>query len=36
VSENRGGRKWVLDNWTHRYGEMPDVEPLEQWLGEGY
>jgi len=20
----------------HKYGEMPDVEPLEQWLQEGY
>jgi len=36
LSENRGGRKWAVDNWTHKYGETPDVRPLEQWLREGY
>jgi hypothetical protein len=36
LSEIRGGRKWAIDNWTHKYGEMPDVRPLEQWLREGY
>jgi hypothetical protein len=36
LTESRGGRKWAVDNWTHKYGEMPDVRPLEQWLREGY
>jgi hypothetical protein len=36
VGEVKGGRKWAVDNWTHKYGEMPDVEPLEQWLQEGH
>jgi hypothetical protein len=35
LSDLRGGRKWLFDNWTHKYGETPDVEPLEQWLDEG-
>lgn len=34
LSENNGGRKWVVDNWTQDYGDMPDVEPLEQWQSE--
>jgi len=36
LGEVRGGRKWAVDNWTHKYGELPDVEPLEQWLNEGF
>jgi hypothetical protein len=31
LSELNGGRKWVFDNWAQKYGEMPAVEPLEQW-----
>lgn len=34
LSELNGDRKWVFDNWSQKYGEMPDVEPLEQWEGE--
>jgi len=34
LSEINGGRKWVFDNWTQKYGEMPDVEPHEQWETE--
>ena len=26
------GRKWAIDSWTHRYGERPDVLPLDQWM----
>jgi hypothetical protein len=32
LRETRTGRKWALDNWTHKYGEKPDVMPLEAWL----
>jgi hypothetical protein len=34
LSEINGGRKWTVDNWTQKYGDMPDVEPLEQWQTE--
>jgi hypothetical protein len=34
LSEINGGRKWALDNWTQKYGDMPDVEPLEKWQSE--
>jgi hypothetical protein len=36
VSEIRSGRRWVLDNWTHKYGETPDVKTFEDWMREGY
>jgi len=26
------GRKWAIDNWTHKYGDKPDVMPLDQWM----
>lgn len=26
------GRKWAIDNWTHKYGEQPDVMPLDKWM----
>jgi len=34
LSEFNGGRKWAFDNWTQKYGEMPVVEPLDQWQSE--
>jgi hypothetical protein len=34
LAEKANGRRWAIDNWTHKYGELPDVEPLEQWQGE--
>jgi len=35
LGEIHGEHKWAIDNWTHKFGEPPDVEPLEQWLKEG-
>jgi hypothetical protein len=35
LGEIDGDRKWAFDNWTQKFGEMPDVEPLDQWQGEG-
>jgi hypothetical protein len=32
LREIRGGQKWAVDNWTHKYGEKPDVMPLEKWM----
>jgi hypothetical protein len=25
------GKQWAVDSWTHKYGERPDVIPLEVW-----
>jgi hypothetical protein len=32
LRETKSGQKWVFDNWTRKYGEMPDVIPLEKWM----
>jgi hypothetical protein len=29
--EAKAGSRWAIDNWTHAYGEMPDVKPLAEW-----
>ena len=34
LAETKTGAEWVIDNWTHNYGEMPDVEPLATWQSE--
>ena len=31
LTEIRTGRKWAVDSWTHKYGEKPDVIPLDLW-----
>ena len=31
----RTGRKWAIDNWTRKYGDRPEVMPLDQWMTEG-
>jgi hypothetical protein len=28
------GKKWAVDSWTHRYGERPDVMPLDAWMSK--
>ena len=33
VRERKSGNRWVIDPWTHRNGELPDVMPLELWQG---
>ena len=25
------GKQWAVDSWTHKYGEKPDVIPLDVW-----
>jgi hypothetical protein len=30
--EAKSGEKWAFDNWTRKYGEKPDVMPLEKWM----
>jgi hypothetical protein len=29
------GKKWAVDSWTHKYGEKPDVLPLDVWKEQG-
>jgi hypothetical protein len=36
LSETVTGRQWAIDNWTHKFGEGPDVMPLEEWLKQGF
>ena len=31
LAEIRTGQEWAFDNWTRDYGELPEVQPLEQW-----
>jgi hypothetical protein len=26
------GKKWAVDSWTHKYGEQPDIMPLDVWM----
>jgi hypothetical protein len=25
------GKQWAVDSWTHKYGEQPDIMPLDVW-----
>jgi hypothetical protein len=25
------GKQWAVDSWTHKYGEKPDIIPLDMW-----
>jgi hypothetical protein len=34
LAEVKSGARWAIDNWTHNYAEMPDVEPLATWQSE--
>jgi len=36
MRETVSGRLWAVDNWTHKFGEGPDVMPLEEWLKAGF
>ena len=36
MRETVSGRQWAIDNWTHKFGEGPDVMPLEDWLKQGF
>jgi hypothetical protein len=29
------GRKWAIDNWTRKFGERPEIMPLDQWMTAG-
>ena len=36
LRETVSGRQWAIDNWTHKFGEGPDVMPLDEWLKSGF
>jgi hypothetical protein len=31
ISEIKDDQRWAVDNWTRKYGEMPEVMPLDEW-----
>jgi hypothetical protein len=35
LRESKNGQRWAVDPWTKKYGENPDMKPLEQWRSEG-
>jgi len=34
MRERANGQKWVIDGWTHKNGEYPDIMKLERWRTE--
>jgi hypothetical protein len=34
LKEKKGGKDWVIDMWTTKYSQVPDVMTLEKWLDE--
>jgi hypothetical protein len=34
MKEKKGGKEWVIDMWTTKYSQVPDVMTLEKWLDE--
>jgi len=35
VTDIHTGRQWAVDSWTHKYGEQPDILPLDVWKQQG-
>jgi hypothetical protein len=31
LSETKSGQRFAVDNWTRKYGELPEVMPLDEW-----
>src|SRR5262245_16687574 len=31
LSETNSGQRWAVDNWTRKYGEPPEIMPLDEW-----
>jgi len=31
ISDIKSGQKWAIDNWTRKYGELPEMMPLGEW-----
>ncbi len=29
------GKQWAVDSWTHKYGDKPDILPLDVWKHQG-
>ena len=34
LAERKSRKRWAIDSWTHNYGELPDVMPIEIWLAK--
>jgi hypothetical protein len=34
IAETAGGTQWIVDMWTTKYGQVPDVMTLEKWLAD--
>jgi hypothetical protein len=34
IAETNGGAQWIVDMWTTKYGQVPDVMTLEKWLAD--
>ena len=34
VREKVSGKRWSVDGWTKKNGEIPDIMPMEQWKKE--
>jgi hypothetical protein len=34
MKEKIGGKEWVVDMWTTKFGQVPDVMTVERWMDE--
>jgi hypothetical protein len=34
IKEKIGGKEWVVDMWTTKFGQVPDVMTVEKWMDE--
>ena len=34
IKEKIGGKEWVVDMWTTKFGQVPDVMTAEKWMDE--
>ena len=34
IKEKAGGKAWVVDMWTTKFGQVPDVMTVEKWMDE--
>jgi hypothetical protein len=35
LTDMHTGKQWAVDSWTHKYGEQPDILPLDVWMKQG-
>ena len=34
LRDTHTGQKWAVDSWTRKYGDRPDVMPLDRWMDQ--